>query len=182
MASRPPEDQRPVLIMAQDEGRFGRISRPRACWAPPGVRPTAPSQLVREFVQVFAAVAPETGELISLILPTANTAMMNVFLTHVSETLADFFIVMQVDQAGWHHSRTLQVPSNIRLIAQPAHSPEVNPVEHLWEELREKYLHNRALLSLDALEERLCEGLQAIMQDKERVSSLTGFPHLKIVA
>jgi hypothetical protein len=137
---------------------------------------------VREFVQVFAAVAPQTGELISLILPTANTAMMNLFLAHVSETLADFFIVMQVDQAGWHHSRTLQVPSNIRLIAQPAHSPEVNPVEHLWEELREKYLHNRALLSLDALQEQLCEGLQAIMQDKERVGSLMGFPHLKVVA
>ena len=101
MASRPAEDQRPVLIMAQDEGRFGRVSRPRACWAPPGVRPTAPCQLIREFVQVFAAVAPESGELISLILPTANTAMMNLFLTHVSETLADFFIVMQVDQAGW---------------------------------------------------------------------------------
>lgn len=182
MASRPAEDQRPVLIMAQDEGRFGRISRPRACWAPPGVRPTAPSQLVREFVQVFAAVAPQTGELIALILPTANTAMMNVFLAHVSETLADFFIVMQVDQAGWHHSRTLQVPDNIRLIAQPAHSPEVNPVEHLWEELREKYLHNLAFLSLDALEEQLCEGLQAIMQDKEQVSSLMGFPHLKVVA
>jgi len=182
VASRPAEDQRPVLIMAQDEGLFGRVSRPRACWAPPGVRPTAPSQLIREFVQVFAAVAPEAGELISLILPTANTAMMNLFLTHVSETLADFFIVMQVDQAGWHHSRTLQVPSNIRLIAQPAHSPEVNPVEHLWEELREKYLHNLAFLSLDALEEQLCGGLQAIMQDKERISSFMGFPHLKIVA
>jgi len=63
-------------MMAQDEGRFGRISRPKRCWAPPGVRPTAPVQLVREFVQVFAAVAPQTGELISLILPTANTAMM----------------------------------------------------------------------------------------------------------
>ena len=95
------------------------------------MRPTAPCQLVREFVQVFAAVAPQTGELLCLILPTANTAMMNLFLTYVSQSLADFFIVMQGDQAGWHHSRSLQVPDNIRLIAQPAHSPEVNPVEHL---------------------------------------------------
>jgi hypothetical protein len=182
VASRSPQDRRPVLIMAQDEGRFGRVSRPRGCWAPPGVRPTAPSQLVREFVQVFAAVAPQTGELISLILPTANTAMMNLFLAHVSETLADYFIVMQVDQAGWHHSRTLQVPANIRLIAQPAHSPEVNPVEHLWEELREKYFHNRAYPSLDLLEERLCQGLNTIAEDKERICSLMGFPHLKVLA
>jgi hypothetical protein len=61
---------------------------------------------VREFVQVFAAVAPQTGELISLIGPVANTAMMNLFLAHVSKTVADYFIVMQVDQAGWHHSRS----------------------------------------------------------------------------
>ena len=180
MATRPAEDQRPVLIMAQDEGRFGRISRPKRCWAPPGVRPTAPVQLVREFVQVFAAVAPQTGELISLILPVANTAMMNLFLAHVSETLANYFIVMQVDQAGWHHSRTLEVPANIRLITQPAHSPEVNPVEHLWEELREKYFHNRVYPSLDPLVERLCLGLNAIAADKERVCSLMSFPHLKV--
>ena len=146
------------------------------------MRPTAPAQLVREFVQVFAAVAPQTGELISLILPVANTAMMNLFLAHVSETLANYFIVMQVDQAGWHHSRTLEVPANIRLITQPAHSPEVNPVEHLWEELREKYFHNRAYPSLDPLVEQLCLGLNAIATDKERVCSLMGFPHLKVSA
>src|SRR5215469_15850877 len=111
--TRPAEDQRPVLIMAQDEGRFGRISRPKRCWAPPGVRPTAPAQLVREFVQVFAAVAPQTGELFCLILPTANTAMTSMFLAYVSQSLSEYFIVMQLDQAGWHHSRTLQVPENI---------------------------------------------------------------------
>ena len=182
MASRPAADQRPILIMAQDEGRFGRVSRPRACWAPPGVRPTAPSQLVREFVQVFAAVAPQTGDLLCLILPTANTAMMNLFLAYVSQSLSDYFIVMQVDQAGWHHSRSLQVPDNIRLIEQPAHSPEVNPIEHLWEEVREKYLHNWVFSSLDLLEERLCQALNAITADQELVCSLMGFPHLNVSA
>lgn len=85
--------------------------------------------LLRWLLQVFAAVAPQTGELLCLILPTANTAMVNLFLAYVSQSLSDYFIVMQLDQAGWHHSRLLQVPDNIRLIEQPAHSPEVNPVE-----------------------------------------------------
>jgi transposase len=44
--------------------------------------------------------------------------------------------LMLVDQAGWHRSKELQVPANIRLIEQPAYSPEVNPVKHVWEELR----------------------------------------------
>src|SRR5205823_6279843 len=79
-------DHRPLLIMAQDEGRFGRISRPKSCWAPPGIRSLAPSQVVRESIYVFAAVAPSLGKICSLILPTANTETMNVFLKHVSET------------------------------------------------------------------------------------------------
>ena len=81
--------------MAQDEGRFGRISRPKRCWTPPGVRPTAPSQVVRESRYVFAAVAPSLGQLAALVLPTANTAMMNLFLSPVSQTEASYFIVMQ---------------------------------------------------------------------------------------
>jgi hypothetical protein len=79
METRDAEDHRPLLIMAQDEGRFGRISRPHSCWAPPGIRPVAPAQVVREAVSVFAAVAPSLGELCSLVLPTANTEMMNLF-------------------------------------------------------------------------------------------------------
>ncbi len=58
-----------------------------------------------------------------------------------------------------HRSKELIVPANIRLIEQPAYSPEVNPVEHLWEELREKYLHNRLFSSLDPLIEVLCQAL-----------------------
>jgi putative transposase len=129
---------------------------------------------------VFAAFAPSLGRLISLVLPTANTATMNLFLEHLSQALADSFIVMQVDQAGWHRSRELIIPSNIRLIQQPAYSPEVNPVEHLWEELREKYFHNRLFSSLDFLTDELCRGLNELTDDKERLSSMMSFPHLKV--
>jgi putative transposase len=166
--------------MAQDEGRFGRISRPKRCWAPPGIRPQAPAQVVRESMYIFAAVAPSLGRLATLVLPTANTAMMNLFLAHVSQTFADYFMVMQVDQAGWHRSKELSVPENIRLIEQPAYSPEVNPVEHLWEELREKDLHNKIFPSLDPLIEVLCQGLNELADDTERVSSMMGFPHLNV--
>ncbi len=81
--------------MAQDEGRFGRISRPKRCWAPSGIRPSVPSQVVRESMYVFAAFAPTLGRLVCLVLPSANTAMMNIFLEHLGQALADYFIVMQ---------------------------------------------------------------------------------------
>lgn len=69
-----------MLKMAEDEGRFGRVSIPRRAWAPPGVRPRAPRQIVRESTYVYAAVAPAEGKMTSLVLPTANTAMMQLAL------------------------------------------------------------------------------------------------------
>src|SRR5260221_12866995 len=108
---------------------------------------------------VYAAVAPAQSVMTSLILPSADTAMMNLFLEHVSQTFAKYFIVMQVDGAGWHHSDELVIPANIRLIEQPPYSPEVNPVEHVLEQLREKNFGDWAFASLDALIEVLCQGL-----------------------
>ncbi len=87
---------------------------------------------------------------------------------------------MQVDQAGWHRSQELVIPANIRLIPQPAYSPEVNPVEHIWDELREKYFSNRLLPSLDGVIEVLCQGLTALADDPRRLCSLTSFPHLHV--
>ena len=109
-----------MLKLAEDEGRFGRVSIPRRAWAPPSVRPRAPRQVIREYPNVYAAVAPAEGKMTSLSLPTANTAMRQLFLEQVSHTFADYFIVLQVDRAGWHSAKALVIPENIRLIAQPA--------------------------------------------------------------
>src|SRR5215472_17668241 len=102
--------------MAEDEARIGRVSIPRRAWAPPGVRPHAPHHIVREYTHVYAAVAPAEGKMTSLILPSADTEMMSLFLEHVSTTFAKYFMVMQVDQAGWHLTKELTIPENIRLI------------------------------------------------------------------
>jgi len=87
---------------------------------------------------------------------------------------------MQVDGAGWHHAHDLVIPEHIRLIEQPPYSPEVNPVEHIWDELREKYFHNRTFSSLALLIDVLCQGLNELTGDKKRLRSLTGFPHLNV--
>ena len=168
--------------MAEDEGCFGRLSIPRRAWAPPGMRPHAPQQLIREYTYVYAAVAPAEGKMTSLILPSADTEMMNLFLEHVSKTYEKYFVVMQVDQASWHGAKDLRIPANIRLIAQPAYSPELNPVEHIWKELREKQLANLALLSLDEVIDKVCDGLNQLEADTERLRSLTYFPHFRMVS
>ncbi len=106
---------------------------------------------------------------------------MNIFLQHVSQTFSDYFLVIQVDQAGWHQSKELALPENIRLIKQPPYSPEVNPVEHIWDDIREKYFHNRIFDSFDSLTEKLCVALNDLEDDPESITSITFFPHLRVV-
>lgn len=169
-----------MVIVAQDEGRFGRITDIRTCWAPKGIRPKVGKQIARTFVYVYAAVCMALGQMTSLILPYANTDMMNLFLEEVSNDFKDYFVIMLVDGAGWHRSNDLKIPENIRLVQQPSHSPELNPVEHLWEELRENYLPNKAFKSLDAVEQALCKGLTDLHNDPNKVSSMTNFPYLQV--
>jgi hypothetical protein len=166
--------------MAGDEGRFGRIGEVRRAWCPPGVRPLVAKQLVRESVYAYAAVAPSLGQMTSLVLPDANTEMMNLFLEQVSQEFAEYFILLQVDRTGWHRSDTLVVPENIRLIFQPPHSPELNPTEHVWEEVREKHFYNQVFESIDAVMDTLCQALQELMRGPERLKSMTYFPHLRL--
>jgi hypothetical protein len=72
--------QKPVRLMFQDEARFGRINDPRRCWAPSGIRPEVPCQIVREYTYVYAAASPHDGTLDSLVLPEVNGEMMSIFL------------------------------------------------------------------------------------------------------
>ena len=174
------DDDRPVVFMVQDEARFGRITQPTRCWAPLGMRPCAPTQIVRQAIYAFAAIAPKTGRMTSLILPTANSDTMGLFLEQVSKDFAGSFVVMQVDGASWHRSQKVRIPENIRLIFQPPYSPQVNPTEHIWEEIREKYFPNRAFPSLDAVQDRLCMALQELCHDPDCVRSMTYFPHIRV--
>jgi len=119
--------------MDQYEGRFGRVNIPKSSWAPMGMRPLVPKQIVRESFYVYAAICPHLSKMSSLILPCAITEMMKLFLENVSIEFSDYEIIMQVDGAGWHKSADLKMPQNIHFIIQPPYSQEVNPTEHLWE-------------------------------------------------
>ena len=89
-------------------------------------------------------LAPDT-----LILPQVNTQCVQIFLDTVAARHVSDPIVMVMDGAGWHSSKKLIAPSNIRLLALPPYAPELNPVEHLWHELREKCFHNKVFASID---------------------------------
>jgi hypothetical protein len=167
--------QRRVRLMFQDEGRFGLLGTPRRCWAPRGVRPIVGARLERKYLYAFAAVSPHDGTLDSLILPWVNAETMSWFLAEVAKRHPDEFIVMVMDQAGWHIAGELKVPANIRLVLLPPYSPELNPAEHLWEALREDWFANTVFPDLDAVQDALETGLVTLESDPNRVRRMTGF-------
>jgi hypothetical protein len=161
--------------MFQDEGRFGRINDPSRCWAPAGMRPSVPAQMIREFTYAFAAISPHDGTLDSLILPDVNAEAMTLFLTEVSDRHPDDFVLMFMDQAGWHKAKNLIVPENMRLEWLPPYSPECNPVEHLWDEIREKWFGNLVFKGMDGVEDTLSVALSVLEKATDIVKGLAGF-------
>ncbi len=94
---------------------------------------------------------------------------------HDETEYADEFIVMVMDQAGWHIASALEVPSNMHIVLLPPYSPEINPAEHIWEALRSDCCANTVFASLDAADKALCAGLLALESDPARMQSLAGF-------
>lgn len=162
--------------MFQDEARFGRISDIRYCWCPKPFRPVCRAMVTQEYTYAYAAVSVVDGVLDSLILPYVNTSCMQLFLDEVAARHATDRIVMIVDGAGWHRSEALVVPKNMRLIKLPPYAPELNPVEHLWDELREKFFHNRVFKSIDALEYHLSTSLLKMEENHQLVHSIVAWP------
>ena len=121
-------------------------------WAEKGSRPTAVKQTEYEWVYVYGAVNPITGASSAMLAPTVNTDYMNEHLRFISEeTGQDKHVVLVLDQAGWHVSKTLKVPDNITLLHLPPYSPELNPIERLWLYLKSHYWSNRIYMDYDDL-------------------------------
>jgi len=162
--------------MFQDEARFGRMAKPRRCWAPKPCRPVMLNGYEREFVYAYGAVSPCEGDFDWKICPQMNTQRMSEFLAQVSQRYPGDFIVMIVDGASSHRAKDLVVPENIRLLPLPAYSPELNPQEHLWDEIREKEFPNRVFDSLEGVRKQLRSGLVRLARDGMRLRSITVWP------
>ena len=165
--------------MFQDEARFGRMVKIRRCWAPTPVRPMVDNGYEREFTYVDGAVSPVEGELDWMICDKMNTERMGEFLAQVSAAHPEEFMVMVVDGASSHAAKALVVPENILLYRLPAYSPQLNPQEHLWDELRGKEFPNRVFESMEGVRSKLNEGLPRLAGDQAKIESICAWPWIK---
>jgi len=171
-----------LRVLFQDEARFGRISDRRRCWGPLPQRPEVGQQVIREYLYSFTAVCPQDGQLASLIMPFVDTEIMSVFLDHTANLFAQDYCLMFLDGAGWHQARDLRIPTNMKLRSLPPYSPELNPVECLWEHLRENHFSNRVMTSLDEVEDVLCRAIRQLIQNPDQVRSMTNFDWINTIS
>jgi transposase len=141
-----------VRVWFMDEVRFGQQGTITDVWATTGSRPRALRQTRYDWVYLYTAVEPATGESAALLAPYVNTGTMNAFLKILDvERKADEHFVLIMDQAGWHKSKALNLPDGITVLLLPPYSPELNPTENLWHYVRSHHLSNRSYEDYDTL-------------------------------
>ena len=143
-------------------------------WARRGTRPRQSKDQRHTAAYIFAAVCPTSGRTAALVLPDVDTAAMNLHLAEIAaQVAADAHAVVILDQAGWHGAKALRVPHNISLLPLPPYSPELNPVENLWQFLKHNFLNSRVFASYEAIVEACCAAWTRLRAIPGQIQSIT---------
>lgn len=150
-------DIKQVEIWFQDEARVGQRGTVTRIWAIKGTRPRAVRQQQFEYAYIFGAVCPQRDLAVGLVLPAVNTEAMKVHLEHISAQVEEGkHAVIVLDRAAWHTTDKIKGFKNITLVPLPAASPELNPVEQLWQQLRDRELANRSYEDYEDIVQSCC--------------------------
>jgi hypothetical protein len=164
----------PVKVFAQDETRLGLqpILRRRitAC----GVQPVATVWQRFDNFYLFGAVEPTTGDSFFLELPLLNSTMFQLWLDDFARTFPASFNILVLDNGTFHTAKALRWPPNVAAVPLPPYSPELNPIERLWRDLKDQ-LADTVAKTLDDLSDTVCRLIQGYSQ--AALKSLTGFAY-----
>jgi putative transposase len=166
-----------------DEARVGQKGRACHRWYEKGERPLGLVDQRFASAWLYAAVHPKSAEDFALVLPSVSGVAMTIFLRHFGESLRrGVHAVLALDQAGWHGAKALKVPANVTLVALPSYSPQLTPVERVWEYLRERFLSHRLHQDYDAVLEAACRAWNRLTAETGRLLSLCAYPWIQQVA
>lgn len=166
-------DIQQVDVWFQDEARVGQQGTVTRLWAVKGTRPRVVRQQQFNYTYIFGAVCPSRDEAVGLVMPYANMQTMSIHLEHISIRVPEGrHAVVVLDQAGWHTSKKLKKFKNLTLIPLPPASPELNPTEQVWRQLREDHLANRCYKDEEDIVDSCCEAWNAFEDKQGAVKSL----------
>ena len=171
-----PQAQRdkPVELWWQDEARVGQQGTLTRVWAKRGGRPRAVRDQRYTWAYLFGAICPARSVAAAWVVPKANAWSMNLHLQEISRQVAPgAHAVVVLDGAGWHQTGgRLNIPDNLSLLHLPPYSPELNPVENVWQYLRQNQLSNRVYDNYDAIVDACCKAWNDLMADPDRIRSI----------
>lgn len=143
------------------------------CWARRGTRPSAPKDQRTASAYIYGAICPAEGKGAALVLPRCNTRGMTLHLAEISTAVAPgAHAIVLLDQAGWHGSGALIVPANITLLPLPSKCPELNPVENIWQFMRDNWLSNRIFKSYADILDQCCFAWNRLVDQPWRIMSI----------
>jgi transposase len=141
-----------------------------------GTRPIQPADQRYESAYLFGAICPARGTGAALALPFADTDAMQRHIDEIARNVArGAHAVLLLDRAGWHTTGNLAWPKNITPILLPSRSPELNPVEQVWQYLRANFLSNRAFDDYNAIIDAACEAWRKLIARPHTITSI-GMP------
>ena len=156
---------KPIEIWFCDEARVGQKNKITRRWARRGTRPSAPRDQRTQSAYIFGAICPAEGKAAGLVLPRCTTQAMTLHLEEIARTVTPgAHAVLILDQAGWHLSGRLEVPDNITLLPLPSKSPELNPVENVWQYMRDNWLSNRVFTSYVDILDHCCDAWNKLVE------------------
>jgi hypothetical protein len=162
-----------VEIWFQDEMRLGQKNGIVRRWARRGTRPRQPADQRYESAYLFGAICPSRGTGAALAMPYADTEAMQLHLEEISRAVArGSHAVLLLDRAGWHTTGNLLVPKNVTLIFLPSRAPELNPVENIWQYLRQTWLSARVFDTYEAVVEAACEAWNKLLAQPATITSI----------
>jgi hypothetical protein len=164
----------PIEIWFQDEARVGQKGTHAYIWAPVGSRPLMVRDNRHDSAYLFGAICPARGVGAAIIMPGANTDAMNEHLVEIGKHVAvGAHAVVLCDQAAWHQTGgKLTVPENISMLPIPPYSPELNPMENVWQFLRSNKLCALVWDSYEAIVDACANAWNFLLNDPGRIASI----------
>lgn len=157
----------------QDESRFGLLTRNGKALTAKGIKPICLFQHVFKSTYVFGAFSPYNGDSLVMELPNCNGENFQIFLDELSKKEPCQYKVMILDNGAFHKAKCLNIPENIGLIFLPPYSPELNPAELVWLNMKRKTT-NVTYKTMEILKLRIDE-IVCEMITPDFVKSLCGF-------
>ena len=168
-----------VRLFCQDESRCGLLPVSSRRITLRGVKPIANIDHTFENLYLYGAVEPITGESFFLEMPWLNSVCFQLFIDKLAKTFPETLNILVLDNGRFHQAKSLQLPDNIALLFLPPYSPELNPIERLWQDIKAK-LFQHTLESIEEMQDKITQILRSYTT--AAIAQITNFSYFTKVA